>query len=225
MSTRMSFILVLILILISILSGLALWERLPLQMASHWNAADEVDGYTSRFWGVFLMPLISLGMLALFWVIPRIDPLRENIARFRGVFNSFIVIVIALMLYMHFLTLLYNLGVTFRMSRLLLPAMAVLFFFTGELVRHAKRNWFIGIRTPWTLSDDRVWAETHRLGSLLFKGAAVWMVIGVLLGIRSSWALLLPLLIAAFVPIVYSYLLFERFRKADLLSEIKETKQ
>lgn len=219
MSTRTAFLVILVLILVAIFGGVLLWDRLPLQMASHWNAADEVDGYTSRFWGVFLMPLVSLGLAVLFWAIPLIDPLRENIARFRRMFNTFIVIVIAFLLYLHFLTLIYNLGVHFRMSRMLLPAMGVLIFFAGELVRQAKRNWFIGIRTPWTLSDDRVWAETHRLGSFLFKAAAVVIVVGAFLGERGIWVVLGSLLIAALVPLVYSYLLFERYRKAARLQE------
>lgn len=216
MSTRTAFWLIFTLILIALLSGVLLWDRLPLQMASHWNAADEVDGYTTRFWGVFLMPLISLGMAGLFWVIPLIDPLRENIARFRGMFNAFIVIVIAFLLYLHFLTLIYNLGVHFRMSRVLLPAMGVLIYFAGELIRQAKRNWFIGIRTPWTLSDDRVWAETHRLGSLLFKAAAVLIGVGAFLGEWGIWVVLGSILIAALVPLVYSYVLYERYRKEKI---------
>lgn len=222
MSTRTAFLVILVLILVAIFSGVLLWDRLPLQMASHWNAADEVDGYTSRFWGVSLMPLISLGMAVLFLVIPLIDPLRENIARFRGMFNWFIVIVIAFLLYLHFLTIIYNLGIHFRMSRMMLPAMGVLIYFAGELIRKAKRNWFIGIRTPWTLSDDRVWAETHRLGSILFKAAAVLIVVSAFLGANGVWVVLGALLIAAFVPLVYSFLLFERYRKEALSGGSKE---
>ncbi len=219
MSTRTALFVIILLIAVATLSGLVLWERLPERMASHWNAADQVDGYTSRFWGVFLMPLISLGMTALFLVIPLIDPLRENIARFRGVFNTFIVILIAFMLYVHFLTLAYNVGIHFAMSRMMLPAMGGLLFFIGELIRQAKRNWFIGIRTPWTLSDDRVWGETHRLGSLLFKGAGVLTVVSAFIGAAGMWLMMGVLLIAVFVPIVYSYLLFERYRKEDSLTE------
>lgn len=219
MSTRTAFWIILTLILIAVLSGVWLWDRLPLQMASHWNAADEVDGYTTRFWGVFLMPLVSLVLAVLFWAIPLIDPLRENVARFRGMFNTFIVIVIAFLLYLHFLTLVYNLGVHFRMSRLLLPAMGVLIYFAGELVRQAKRNWFIGIRTPWTLSDDRVWAETHRLGSILFKAAAGVIVVSAFLGEWEIWVVLGSLLIASLVPLVYSYLLFERYRREAPIQE------
>jgi uncharacterized membrane protein len=122
-----------------------------------------------KFWGVFLMPIITVGMLLLFLVIPSIDPLKANIAAFRPVFNLFIVFIIAFMVYLHFLTLAWSLGYQgFRMSTALLPFMGLLFILVGYMLRSAKRNFFIGIRTPWTLSSDRVWDQTHRIGAVLF---------------------------------------------------------
>src|SRR5215208_746726 len=157
MSTRTTTIIVLIMIAGAILAGLFLWNRLPDLMASHWGPNDQVNGYMTKFWGVFLMPLITLGMLALFLIIPSIDPLKANIAQFRGIFNLFITLIVAFMIYIHILSLRWNLGYTdFGMSRAMLPTMGILFIFIGYLFRSAKRNFFIGIRTPWTLSSDRV---------------------------------------------------------------------
>jgi uncharacterized membrane protein len=221
----MTLILIVVMLLAAMVSGWLLWDRLPAQMASHWNAADEVDGYLPRFWGVFLMPILTLVMAALFLVIPRIDPLRDNIARFRGVFNWFIVIVIAFLLYVYALTLIYNLGIPFRMSRMMLPAMGVLLYFAGELVRQARRNWFIGIRTPWTLSDERVWAETHRFGSLLFKAAGVLIFISAFLPGSAAWVVLGMVLLIAFVPLGYSYWLYERYRREACTPQGKEERE
>mgnify|MGYP003477413722 CR=1 FL=1 len=119
-------------LLAATLAGLLLWNRLPDQMASHWNVNDQVDGYTSKFWGVFLLPLITLAMLVLFLVVPSIDPLKANIAQFREAFNLFIVLIVAFMLYIYGLSLAWNLGYTdFEMSRAMLPAMGLLFIFVG----------------------------------------------------------------------------------------------
>ena len=138
-------------------------------MASHWGVNDQVNGTMSRFWGAFLMPLMSLAMLGLFLLIPAIDPLKANIAQFRGPFNLFIVLMIVFLTYVHGLTIAWNLGYTgFQMSTALLPAMGLLFIFVGYMLAKAKRNFFIGIRTPWTLSSDTVWDKTHALGSKLF---------------------------------------------------------
>src|SRR5262245_38411345 len=183
MSVRTTTIIVLTMILAAVLAGLMLWSRLPDPMASHWNANDQVNGYISKFWGVFLMPLVSLGMFLLFLLIPNIDPLKANIAQFRGVFNVFIAYIVAFMLYIHALTLLWSLGYTsFGMSKALLPALGLLLILIGNLMRQARRNWFIGIRTPWTLSSDTVWDKTHQLGAILFMLSGALAFIGSFFG-------------------------------------------
>lgn len=216
MNTRTTTIAVLIMVIAATIVGITFWNQLPDQMASHWGPNDEVNGYMSKFWGVFLMPLVTLGMMALFLVIPNIDPLRANIARFRDVFNLFITLMVAFMIYIHILTLRWNLGYTnFGMSKAMLPALGILFFFVGYMLRKAKRNFFIGIRTPWTLSSDRVWDETHRLGSVLFMISGVFAFIGSLFGGKTAfWFLFVPLIGSTLITLVYSYLLYEKEIKA-----------
>lgn len=212
MNTRTTTIVVLLMILAAAIAGLVLWNRLPDQMASHWNANDQVDGYISKFAGVFMLPLITVGLFLLFLVIPNIDPLKANIAQFRDVFNLFIALMAAFMLYIHALTLRWNLGYTdFGMSKAMLPAMGILFFFIGYMLRKAKRNFFIGIRTPWTLSSDRVWDETHRLGSVLFMVSGVFALIGSFFGgMTAFWFLFVPVIGSALITVVYSYLVYRR---------------
>lgn len=216
MNTRTTLIVVLLMIVAATLAGAILWNRLPDPMASHWNVNDQVDGYMSRFWGVFMMPLIALGMLVLFLIIPNIDPLKANIAQFRDVFNLFITLVVAFMIYIYILSLRWNLGYTdFGMGKAMLPAMGILFFFVGLLLRKAKRNFFIGIRTPWTLSSDRVWDETHRLGSVLFMISGALAFIGSLFGgMLAFWFLFVPLMGSTLITLVYSYISYQREIKA-----------
>jgi len=178
MTTKTTSILVIAMIAIAIIASMVFWNQLPEQMASHWNQNDQVDGYMSKAWGVWMMPLVTLGMFALFLVIPSIDPLKANIAQFRSTFNLFILFITVFMLYVHGLMLAWNLGYEFRMSAAMLPFMGILFIFIGYLLRQAKRNWFIGIRTPWTLSSDTVWDKTHQLGSVLFMASGVFAFAG-----------------------------------------------
>ena len=212
MSTRTTTIIVLLMILGATLAGLLLWNRLPEQMASHWNVNDQVDGYMSKFWGMFLMPVITLGMFLLFILIPNIDPLKANIAKFRDTFNLFITFITGFMVYVHALTLLWNLGYTnLGIGKAMLPAMGLLFIVIGSLLRKAKRNWFIGIRTPWTLSSDRVWDETHRLGSILFMISGVLAVIGGFFGgMIAFWMLFVPLIGSTIFMVIYSYVLYQK---------------
>ena len=207
---------VLLLIVAATVAGLLLWNQLPDQMASHWDANDQVNGYISKFWGVFLMPLITLGLFLLFLVIPSIDPLKANIAQFRDVFNLFITLMAAFLLYVHGLTLRWNLGYTdFGMSRAMLPAMGILFFFIGYMLRRAKRNFFIGIRTPWTLSSDKVWDETHRLGSVLFMIAGLFAFVGSFFGGTTAfWFLFVPIIGSTLITLVYSYVVYQQETRA-----------
>jgi uncharacterized membrane protein len=209
MSTRTTLIVTLILVVIAVVFSAVVYNRLPEQVASHWGANDQVNGHMSRFWGAFLMPIIAVGMLALFLVIPGIDPLKANIAQFREAFNAFIVLIMVFLLYVHFLTLLWNLGYqNFKMSLALLPAIGLIFIFAGLMMMKAKRNFFIGIRTPWTLSSDHVWDETHRVGSWLFIAMGIVTIFTGFLGQTGIYVMFTAILFAVIVPVVYSYILY-----------------
>ena len=210
MSTKNTVILSFTLVAISLIVGLVLYARLPDPMPSHWNAAGEIDGYMPKFWGVFLLPIITVVLVPLFLVIPNIDPLKANITKFRGVYNWFIVIFVAYMLFVYALTMAAALGYQFNMTYMLLPVVGLLFIGAGYMMSKAKRNFFIGIRTPWTLSSETVWDETHKLGSKLFMAGGVITIVSALFGENGIWLMLVAMLAAAFVPMVYSYILWRR---------------
>lgn len=212
MSTRLTLIIGLALVLIAVVFSLAAYKWLPDPMASHWGLNDEVNGHISRFWGAFLMPIIAIAMLGLFLAIPLIDPLKANIATFRPVFNGFILALMVFLFYLHLLTLLWNLGYQgFHMSTMLVPGLGLIFIFTGLMMRQAKRNFFIGIRTPWTLSSDRVWDQTHRVGSVLFILCGVVAMFGVFLPGRMSFLLVIvPLIVVTTFLLGYSYWLYQQ---------------
>ena len=216
MTTKTTSIIALTMISLALLAGAALWNQLPDPMASHWNASGEVDGYMSKFWGVFLLPLITLGMFVLFMIVPNIDPLKANIAQFRETFNLFIVLIIAFMLYIYGLTLAWSLGYQdFNMSTAMLRFMGVLFIAIGFMLRKAKRNFFIGIRTPWTLSSDFVWDKTHQLGSILFMASGAFTIIGGLFGgMTAFWLMFVPLIGSSLFLVIYSYVLYRAETKA-----------
>lgn len=215
MSTRNTIFATIFLIAFALSLSASVLDRLPEQMASHWNTANQVDGYMPRFWGAFLTPLIGIVMLALFLVIPQIDPLKENIAKFREHFNTFITLIVAFLVYIHILTLLWNLGYDkFNMGAAMMPALGLIFISAGIMIRKAKRNFFVGIRTPWTLSNDRVWDETHRIGSTLFIVSGSLALLGAVFPDYAIWFILIPVLGTTLFLIVYSYVLYQRETKA-----------
>jgi len=201
---------ILLIIAISFVAAIYLYPQMPEQMASHWSAQGEVNGYLSKCWGLFLMPLISLVVFLLFLIIPKIDPLKKNIEKFRNYFNLFIILIILFLLYIHTLSIFWNLGYRFNMGQMMMPALAVLFFFIGIILKHAKRNWFIGIRTPWTLSNDTVWDKTHQIGSKLFKFAALIILIAAFLPGQTIWFLLILIIAIVLYLFIYSYLIYPK---------------
>lgn len=200
-------------LILTILSfGIAwyVYPLLPERVASHWNVVGEVDGYMSRFWGAFLLPFITASMFIVFLLIPRIDPKKQNIEKFRGHFDRFVISLYLFMYYLYGLTLAWNFGCEFNIMQWLSPAFAFLFYSLGMLVRHAEPNWTIGIRTPWTLSSPAVWEKTHRIGAKLFKVSAFIAVLGVMLPKYALWFVLIPVLVSNFGMLIYSYLEYRK---------------
>ncbi len=209
MNIRRTLFFVIVLTLLG--AAFSLWAapRLPEMVPSHWNAAGQIDGYMPRTSALILMPAAILGLGLLLLYIPFIDPLRANVERFRGAYNWLIVGLSVFMLFMHVVTVLAGLGIQFNILYVLYPAMALLFVGMGFLMERAKPNWFIGIRTPWTLSSPTVWEKTHRLGSWLFKIAGVLILVGLVFPPEVGFYFaFVPLVAASLIAVIYSYVAY-----------------
>ena len=203
-----------VLILLAFAVGICLYPQMPEQMASHWNAQGQVDGFMSKFWGVFLMPFVLVILALIFIAIPRIDPLKKNIAQFEKYYNEFIIIFFLFLLSIYFQTLLWNLGIKINPGIIIPIGLGILFFYVGILLEKAKRNWFIGIRTPWTLSSDRVWDKTHQIGGKLFKLSAIIVFIALFFPRYTTYFILGPILAATLFSVGYSYYAYQKEKKA-----------
>ncbi len=201
------------LVIFSFALGLYFYDRMPESIASHWNARGQVDGYMPKFWGVFFMPLLSVFLAALFIIIPLIDPMKKNIEDFRDYYDKFILLVLAFMLYIYALTLAWNLGYKLNMLAFMSPGFAILFYYSGVMMEHAKVNWFIGIRTPWTMSSERVWKKTHALGAKLFKASGALAILGAFAGDYAILFVMVPVVLGSLYLFVYSYLEFQNEQK------------
>lgn len=197
-------------IFISFITAIYLYPQMPDEMAIHWNAQGEADGYASKIWGLFLTPCVSLGIFVLLTLIPKIDPLKRNIEKFRKYFDWFIVILISFLLYIHFLTIFWSLNVRFDMMQMLIPAFSILFYCSGMLLKKCKRNWIIGIRTPWTLSNDIVWNKTHQIGGKLFKTVGIISFLGIIFFKYAIWFLIVPVIATSLYLMIYSYFEYQK---------------
>ncbi|MBN2368614.1 SdpI family protein [Candidatus Woesearchaeota archaeon] len=207
-----SYAFMIALIVLSASLGAFLYKQMPEKMASHWNAKGEVDGYMPKFWGLLLLPIILTGCFLLFVFIPTIDPLKKNIAKFRRFYDGFILAFVLFMFYIYALTIAYNF-IEFNMTYMILPALGILFYYIGIMLKHTKRNWFIGIRTPWTLSSDVVWDKTQVISGKLFRIAGIIAFIGIFFGEASIWFVLVPIIFVSLYSIVYSYYIFQKEKR------------
>jgi len=206
-------IIIWIIIILTIATSVYIYPKMPDKMASHWNSRGEVDGYMPKFWALSLVPIIAFACFLLFNFLPSVDPLKNNVKKFRGYYEGFILIFVLFMLYIHILTVLWNFNIRPNIILMLVPAFAVLFYYIGILVENAKRNWFIGIKTPWTLSNDRVWNKTHRLAGKLFKISGIISLLGVFLENYALILVLIPAILAGFISIAYSYFEYKKIKK------------
>jgi uncharacterized membrane protein len=189
---------------------LIVYPMMPDVVASHWNTVGDVNGTLPKFWGLILIPLLMCVFCALLAVLPRIDPLRDNYRKFQDYYDGFILVFAAFLFFVQLEIILWGLGI--RLSpNLTMPVMiGILFIYIGFLLEHAEPNWFVGIRTPWTLSSDSVWRKTHTVGAKLFKLAGVVSMIGTLAGMYAWVFILIPAVAVACYSIVYSYVEFRK---------------
>jgi len=176
---------------------------------THWNVNGEADGTMTKFWGLFLLPLIMI-ITSLFLIyLPKLDPLKKNVKSFSSQYHNFVILIMLYLLLTHLFTIFWNLGYRMPMNYFIMILTGILFLWIGNFLPHTKRNWFIGIRTPWTLSDDYVWEKTHDAGSRGFIALGLIIILTIFLpDYMGVWILLSSLFALVFFLFGYSYYLF-----------------
>lgn len=203
-------IFVYLIIVLSFVVGFYSYNLMPERMASHWNVLGQVDGYVSRDFGVFFFPIFLLVLSLILLSVPNLDPLKKNIEKFKDDYEIFVVWFSVFFFYIYALTLLWNMGVVFNMNVVLMPAFGILFYYIGILLEKTKRNYFIGIKTPWTLASDKVWDKTHKLGAKLFKLMGLLALISVFFPQCAFILVFVPIIGFTIFLIIYSYYEFKK---------------
>jgi len=186
------------------------YPSMPERMASHWNAEGNVDGYLQKSWGLFLLPAIIAAVGALLYFVPSIDPLRENFKSFRKEYDGLIMVILLFLMFVHLQVLLWNAGFEVSFNMTMPVGVGMMMLYLGYIMKKVKRNWFVGIRTPWTLSSDRVWKKTHLLGSKLFLASGIIILLSSLVPDYTVIIILATVLLAVIIAIVYSFLEFRK---------------
>lgn len=163
-------------ILIGLLLTLVIWgisiygyTQMPARIPIHWNLQGEIDGYGDRFWGAFLTPMILFGLFLLAIILPKISPKSFTVETFQETYSFGMLLALGCVAYIQLVLLRAMLSKGGpEVGRFLLGGLCLFWILFGNLLGKIRRNYWMGIRTPWTLASERVWNETHRMSAKLF---------------------------------------------------------
>ncbi len=193
-----------LLILLSIfISSIVSYPYMPSKMAIHWNESGSPDGYASKEIALSIIPVASALLSLLFIAIPWIDPMKRNIQQFISYYYGMVIVFLLFMLLMNISMCLSNVSINV-ITQAVMIGISAMMLYIGILLKHAKMNWFVGIRTPWTLSSEEVWKKTHAIGSRMFIILAIIIFISIFLPYNFLIIFTSTMFVAAFL-IVYSY--------------------
>lgn len=215
-----------VLILGTVVSAFYFYDILPSKVVTHWDYSGQPDGYGSKAMGAFMAPAILVFIYLLFKYLPKLDPKRRNYDEFLKDYKAIQLVIVLFFTAIHFIT---NLGNKYFVEAvksclacqgiyipilmvpdLIMALVGLMFIAVGFYLKNIKPNWFIGIRTPWTLSNDEVWVRTHKLGGKLFVIAGLIFIISIFL--PANWAgylfgLAILLILSS---IIYSYIIYKQ---------------
>ncbi|OGZ29188.1 MAG: hypothetical protein A2427_02815, partial [Candidatus Nealsonbacteria bacterium RIFOXYC1_FULL_40_7] len=167
------------LIIISFAAAFFLYPVLPDRIPIHWNASGQPDDFGSKEFGTFFLPVLSLAVYLLMFLLPKIDPLKKNYESFENAYFWIRSSMIVFFLLLHGFVLSYGIGYRFNINYLIIPLISLLFAVIGIFLPRIKKNWFVGIRTPWTIQSERSWEETHNFSGTLFIAAGIISFFGI----------------------------------------------
>lgn len=195
-----------ILIVLPVLAGIILWDRLPEQMATHWNAAGDIDGWTSKPFTVFGLPLILLAVQWLCVLGTLADPKKENHPV--KVLHLVLWIIPVLSLVLGTITYATALGKAVRVEVIMPILIGLILAIIGNYMPKCKQNYTIGIKIPWTLNSEENWNRTHRFAGWLWTFSGIVVMLTGFFG--GFWIFMIIVLLMVLAPILYSYLLFRK---------------
>jgi uncharacterized membrane protein len=202
-----------VLIVLTLMVSLYFYPSLPSKIPSHWNINGEIDGYSGRFFGAFGIPLMNLAFYFLFIFLPYFDPKAANYAKFPSAYKVIRYSFHLLFACLQAIVLLVAFGHPVNVVMFVGVGTSLLLVVIGNVMGKFKHNYFVGIKTPWTLANEEVWVKTHRMA------APLWVVGGILSAIFTiigGGTFILPFIIIvatiSIIPVIYSYVIFKKLK-------------
>ena len=204
---------IIIILIISLVHTIFMYPTLPNVIPTHWNISGQIDGWGHKSM-LFIFQLISWGIYISMYVVPKIDPKKENYKRFASSYVAiklFIILLIICITEVSMITAVNPESV--NMSKIASMGISIMFIVMGNYMPKCKQNYTFGVKTPWTLDNEEVWNDTHRFTGFLWVISGVIMLITSLL-VSEKYAFIIVLTITIFsslAGIVYSYLSHKKY--------------
>ena len=206
----------LLLIAAACVAALYYWPQLPSRVPTHWNIEGKVDAYSAPVALLLIGPGAMVLTLLLGYALPWLSPRGFDVKRFESAYNYIVVLIVGLFGYIFAIQLAAALNAVLSIHSMMMGGLCLLLVLLGNQMGKVRRNFYIGIRTPWTLASERVWYATHRFSAKL-------MVVSGLLGLIAIWADARPGLVTvlafswALIAVLYSLLYYKRLEKTHQL--------
>jgi uncharacterized membrane protein len=218
--TRRTVIFEGVLIALALSATLILYPRIPAEVPTHWNAHMQPNQFSAKGYLFLFGPGFMAGAMALTWLLPWLSPKRFEMGAFRATYQRVMLLVFSLMAYLYAMMLYASFGRTVDSGRAILCGVCLFLAAIGNMMGKFRRNFYIGVRTPWTIANERVWNATHRF-------AGVWMVVGGLAGLvlallGLSGLALAAILAPALAAVLYSLWYYKKLeRRGELDGETR----
>ena len=210
---RKYYLIGILLIAATLLATAIAYPRLPELVPVHWDMKGQPNGYSPK-WQLFLIvPGIMAGLMILFRFLPWLSPKRWEVDSFQSTCLYIMLIILGMMACIQIVTLWAGMGRHVDVSRAVLAVVSCLFAALGNVLGKVRRNFFIGVRTPWSLASERVWNATHRLAAKTFVGAGLISLVITAIGLY-DWLTIAVLMTGALVPVIYSLVLYKQLERA-----------
>jgi uncharacterized membrane protein len=202
-----------ILILIPAIFGIINWNSFPDKIPTHWGIDGEPNEYGGKR-AVFLSPAIAIAIYLLLLVLPKIDPRKKNYDLFSGAYWVIRIAIVLLMSGIGIVTDLFSLGYKLNVGMIVELSVLGLLLIMGNQMGRIRPNYFVGVRTPWTLDNEEVWTKTHRLCGRMWVGTSVVLAVCAFILPAKLFAILfaISILPLAVIPILYSYLVHKKIK-------------
>jgi uncharacterized membrane protein len=212
MTNRQAALLVAAFVVAAALYSALLYPSLPERVPTHWNVHGQVDGWMRRPVAAVFGPALVAVLGGLLFLLPWLSPRHFKVDSFRGTYNYVVVLIAGLILFIHVVSLQAALHPAFDSGRVLISGLFLLLALVGNVLGKVRRNFWMGVRTPWTLASDAVWIATHRLAARMMVGAGVLGTLALWLGVPVALCMIVWM-VALLIPVFYSLVLYKRLER------------